>query len=223
MNEFIDSNTLKVLYKSRETMLKILEDRNYSITRKDHISFKEFENLHGKVIIDDVKENMTMSFEKKENMSFEKVKIEKQNSKKIMIFWPTPPKLGTNIRDICKEMEENNATNSIIIIDNSVTPFTKAIIKNLRIKKIYIDVYTMKESQFDITRHIDVPKHEICSKKEKKNLLKTYSISSEQIPHIRTADPMVRHLGALKGDLIRITRDSDTQIGYECITYRLVS
>ena len=140
----------------------------------------------------------------------------------IKIYWPVASKLGTNIREICKDMEEHDITRAIIIIDVSVTPATKGILRNLRKEGIYIDVYNINEAQFNMMKHVLVPKHEICSDDQKKKVLTTYSLTKDMVPRILISDPAVRDLGALHDDLIKITRRSHTLKGCESISYCIV-
>ena len=65
-----------------------------------------------------------------------------------------------------------------------------------------------------------VPKHEILSEEEKKKLLERHGIKEKELPKILESDPAVRALGAKKGDVIRITRKSQTAGEY--YYYRLV-
>jgi DNA-directed RNA polymerase subunit H len=65
-----------------------------------------------------------------------------------------------------------------------------------------------------------VPKHEILSAKEQDEVLKTFGAKPEHLPKIHTSDPAAEAIGAKAGDLIRITRNSQT--AGEAIYYRLV-
>jgi DNA-directed RNA polymerase subunit H (RpoH/RPB5) len=103
-----------------------------------------------------------------------------------------------------------------------VTPNTKAIIRNLRSKKIYIDCYTLIETLFNVLEHRLVPTHTVCTPSEKKKIFDKYAIGPDQLPHIKLIDPTIRHLGAMRGNLIKIVRESETQPGYFVISYRLV-
>jgi DNA-directed RNA polymerase subunit H len=58
--------------------------------------------------------------------------------------------------------------------------------------------------------HILVPKHELLSEKEKKELLKILGIKPEQLPKIRVDDPIAKEIGAKVGDIVRIIRESPT-------------
>jgi DNA-directed RNA polymerase subunit H (RpoH/RPB5) len=62
--------------------------------------------------------------------------------------------------------------------------------------------------QLDITKHESVPKHEILQDKE--SVLKQYGITLRQLPRILETDPMVKVLNAKPGDVIKITRNSQT-------------
>jgi len=68
--------------------------------------------------------------------------------------------------------------------------------------------------------HILVPKHEILSEEEARELLETLGVKEEELPKIRVDDPIVKELGAKRGDIIRIIRE-DELVGVS-IAYRLV-
>ncbi len=61
-----------------------------------------------------------------------------------------------------------------------------------------------------VTDHALVPKHEIMGEEEKKLVLTQFNATEEQFPFLFSTDPVVREVGAKPGDMIRITRVSDT-------------
>jgi DNA-directed RNA polymerase subunit H len=67
-----------------------------------------------------------------------------------------------------------------------------------------------KEKRYYILEHKLVPNHEIISEKEKKELLQKYDINAEQLPKIICTDPAAQSIGALPGQIIKITRESRT-------------
>jgi DNA-directed RNA polymerase subunit H len=72
-----------------------------------------------------------------------------------------------------------------------------------------------------VSNHVLVPKHELCTEEEKKQILAKYKAQPFQMPRITAQDPAIRHLGVKVGDLIKITRRSET--AGEAIFYRIVS
>jgi DNA-directed RNA polymerase subunit H len=71
-----------------------------------------------------------------------------------------------------------------------------------------------------VTDHVLVPKHEIMSQEEKKQVVAQYNATEEQFPFLFSTDPVVREIGAKPGDMVRIIRVSDT--AGETTYYRFV-
>ncbi len=69
-------------------------------------------------------------------------------------------------------------------------------------------------------KHELVPKHEVMSKKEVKAVLEKYNVTKGQLPKIMSNDPVVKRIEAEPGDVIRITRASQT--AGKSIFYRVV-
>jgi len=72
----------------------------------------------------------------------------------------------------------------------------------------------------DILKHELVPKHEILKEQEVKELLERYKIQPYHLPWIKTSDPAIQRIGAKAGDVIKITRKSQT--AGKAIVYRYV-
>ena len=64
--------------------------------------------------------------------------------------------------------------------------------------------------KIDIQDHMLVPKHEIMTEEE----------ISEDLPKIKSNDPVVKAIGAEPGNVLRITRESQTAGVF--VTYRIV-
>ena len=71
-----------------------------------------------------------------------------------------------------------------------------------------LQVFTLKELQYNPSKHILVPKHELMAdENEIKELLVKYQVKSKNhLPHILKTDIMAKWLGLRIGDVIRITR-----------------
>jgi len=72
----------------------------------------------------------------------------------------------------------------------------------------------------DILKHKLVPDHTILSKTEMNKVLKQLNIHQEQLPKIKSDDPVVKDIDAKPGDILKITRKSHTAGKF--VTYRLV-
>jgi DNA-directed RNA polymerase subunit H (RpoH/RPB5) len=202
---------LKKLWNSRKIMLEVLMYRNYPVKDSDFIDYETFLKKIG-----GVKNDMD------EVLGFMTLLYKRSPSDKIIVLWPSESSTGT-IKKIHSEMEKENIKRAIIVINGTLSSSAKAEISKFSTEKTYINVYTLVESQFNVMNHYLVPKHTICTEMEKRRLLKSYSVKEEAIPSILLTDPVIRHIGAIKGQLVKITRESETQIGWEGSTYRIVT
>lgn len=82
-------------------------------------------------------------------------------------------------------------------------------------------VFLTEKTKNDIFKNELVPKHEILSEELKAELLKTLNIASTQLPKILANDPAAKSIGAKRGDVIKISRKSQTAGEYNY--YRLVA
>ncbi|MDH5460021.1 MAG: DNA-directed RNA polymerase subunit H [Candidatus Bathyarchaeota archaeon] len=74
---------------------------------------------------------------------------------------------------------------------------------------------------FNIFKHELVPKHEILSPEEAKELLEKYRVKPYQLPQIRASDTAAIAIGAKPGDILKVTRKSLTAGKY--VSYRYVA
>ena len=74
---------------------------------------------------------------------------------------------------------------------------------------------------FKAQEHEMVPKHEVLTPKEKKEVLDTLGIDKEKLPLVRETDPVAKEIAAKPGDVLRIVRKSQT--AGQTVYYRLVS
>ena len=77
-----------------------------------------------------------------------------------------------------------------------------------------------KQKNYYILEHKLVPNHEILSDKDKKELLEKYDIDPERLPKILDTDPAVISIGAVPGQIVKISRKSRT--AKDATAYRFV-
>jgi DNA-directed RNA polymerase subunit H len=72
----------------------------------------------------------------------------------------------------------------------------------------------------DILKHELVPDHVVLKKNQITKMLKEMDVHVEQLPKIKLDDPVAKAIGAKEGDIIKITRKSQTAGRF--VSYRLV-
>ena len=118
-----------------------------------------------------------------------------------------------------------NDLKKYFVDDEHVILVFKEKINNLNIKNlkeqtnVTIEIFMMKELQYNISHHVLVPKHEIVhDTNEIETLLNIYQLKRNQLPIILKTDPMARYLDVKAGDVVKITRKSPS--AGEAILYR---
>ncbi len=105
---------------------------------------------------------------------------------------------------ISRSPPSENTLKSIKLLSNPKTP---GDVPNKKIQFFHI-----RQLQFDITTHRMVMPHRILDEEEKAPVFEKYKISSPetQLPWIDSQDAMAKWVGAVPGDVLEVTRHSDT-------------
>ena len=74
--------------------------------------------------------------------------------------------------------------------------------------------------KIDIQEHMLVPTHEIMTEDEIADEFSDVEYDFKDLPRIRSKDPVVKAIDAKPGDVLRITRESQTAGVF--VTYRIV-
>ena len=74
--------------------------------------------------------------------------------------------------------------------------------------------------RIDIQEHMLVPTHEIMTEDEIADEFSDVEYDFKDLPRIKSEDPVVKAIGAKPGDVLRITRESQTAGVF--VTYRIV-
>ncbi len=78
-----------------------------------------------------------------------------------------------------------------------------------------------KTKKIDVLAHHLVPPHTLLTRDETRQLLRDYSINLVDLPRIFEDDPACMAVGGKEGDVIKITRKSNTMVD-KIETYRFV-
>ena len=97
----------------------------------------------------------------------------------------------------------------ILVAMTSPSENVLRFIKTLSSKKV--QVFHIKQLQFDLTTHRYAMPHRILKDDERTAILEGYNVTKpeEQLPWIDSQDAMVKWIGAVPGDIIEVLRHSD--------------
>ncbi|CAF1086669.1 unnamed protein product [Rotaria sp. Silwood1] len=210
-----DETLIYNLWRIRRTVLQMCHDRGYLVSQdeldqtldqfKDTFGDKPSENKpvrsHLNVLVahnDDPTNTLVARFSDQEKIGVKEIK------------------------EYCKKMEDEHLTSTILIVQKGLTPMARDVVVNeLENKKVQFQVFLESELLVNITEHNLVPQHIILTQEEKQELLQRYRLKESQLPRIQSGDPVARYFGLSRGQVVRITRTSETAGRY--ITYRLVT
>lgn len=228
----MDYETLFVLYKSRKTLLKILENRGYNVA-----PFEKFGPIEISAMASAGDGALRMDLEKLSGKPVEAIGAEgeqpqQQGITKCRVVYAINRirnRLPSFMRDLIDEDNDdavNPATTEVIVIlvsDQLAEAFHTVALssymnKNLRLRISFFQAAQLVNNPLE---HVLVPKHELLPRAEHDAFLKANKIKSKaNLPIIKFHEDMIaRVLGLLPGDIVKITRSSPSSGEYE--TYRV--
>ena len=214
----MDAEVYDVLFRSRVTLLKILKDKGYDISTYEKFSPWEIEAM-----ISNEKKNALGMKLTKENGDEKCVVIYRLNRlKQSLTKFIESHLVDEESEEYISEAKDGNIEVMVILlesINNEV--FHTVSLATYQKHKIRISFFQAHSLVNNPKEHILVPKHEIVPKDEIPELKKRLNIQGvSNLPFIRFhQDIQARLLGALPGDVIKITRPSPSA-GVE-IVYRV--
>lgn len=207
---------LNKLTQSRKTILEMMKLRNYDIDKYNNYSSTELDI-------------MLKNMDKKINYEHMPLDIEcdnKKEDKKVLIKYILTRVRVANLKTLISELieyEKIKTNDDIIFIVkdkiNNLESFYNLFNGFLKSNNIFVQIFSIDNLIINITKHELVPDMRIVSKDEEKDIKKKYNIeNNSNIPIILTSDPSAMFYGIKSGDLVEITRTSETSGKY--ISYR---
>ena len=121
----------------------------------------------------------------------------------------------SNLTTYNKFAEANNFTIGTIIV--SQIPSSDTIVNLVRDyinnpKNPLLQIFDIRRLQFDVMKHVKVPKHRILKQSEVALLEKKFNVvtAKTQLPWIDSQDAIAKWIGARPADVIEITRFSES-------------
>ncbi|KAH7718079.1 RPB-5 protein [Aphelenchoides avenae] len=200
------------LWRVRKTVMQMCHDRGYLVTQEE---------------LDQTLENFKETFgdkpsERRPARSELTILVAHNDdpTDQMFVFFPEDPKIGIKtIKAVCQQMQEQNITRAIIVVQTGMTPSAKQAIVDMA-PKYTLEQFLESELMVNITEHELVPEHVVMTQDEKQELLSRYKLKDSQLPRIQISDPVARYFGLKRGQVVKIIRPSETAGRY--ITYRHV-
>lgn len=139
---------------------------------------------------------------------------------KIKIIYYTPPKLRMpDIKKVLEDDIQSEKKYDLYILVLNENP-TQNSMKSLYEISVNLEIHLVKRLQFNITKHALVPKHEVIrDKKIIDDIVDMYKLKNKyQLPLILKNDPIAKYYGMKPGEVVKITRVSESAGSY--VAYR---
>ena len=197
----MSNSTIISIYNSRKNLLEILEERGFSIANYSNFSITDVGILTENNQLDMLLENASTK---------QKIYVK---------YYVTKLIKPQNIYDIVEDLFHlesilEKKDDLMIIIKDEPNDTLLENIKDIWVTdKIYISLVNIKRLQFNILKHILVPKHTILNENETELFMKKYNIlDNTQIPDISYFSPVAIVIGLRQNNIVKIERSSRTSI-----------
>ncbi len=213
----MDANFVYIdyLYRSRMTLLDILEERGYDVAK-----YRKFSPAEAAAAVRASMSGLNFKASKKDD----ETKI-----CDVRYAFISRQKMDSFFDDIDDDDAEN--VEVIVMLDHLVSDahHVAALKQYMKPKesggkerrKLRVSFFSVQTLVINPMKHVLVPKHEIVKPEFHKELLESlYITSKSKMPEIKFhVDPIARCIGAVPGDIVKITRPS--QSAGESIIYRV--
>ena len=199
-----DLEQIDNIYRSRITILDLLEARGYDVT-----PYRKFSPAEIQIAATAGLAALNIAIKKKDDPSHTC----------LIMYIATNATSFTGLLDK-KVAEGHKEIVAMTFVDN-LEKFHLLSAKYYINNNIPVFCFNIPKIVNNPMNHVMVPKHEILEKEKHAELLSKINMTSKKmLPFITSADPIIRCIGALPGDIIHIERPSPSAGVYD--VYRLV-
>ena len=203
------SGLITMIHKSRQTILELLKAQQYDTSEYENFGVNE---VHAMYTNKDIPKQLDMILSTKQVLSKKKTVYVKYHLGKTLRV--------ENIQDYVDDLFNidqilNKKTDTLIIILKQDMNQTLMNILNEFWDRhgIFIILFSLERLQFNILEHQYVPKHDILTEDERKEIFKRYNILDvKNLPDISRFDPVAQAIGMRPGEICRIERPSKTSV-----------
>ncbi|KAJ3716055.1 DNA-directed RNA polymerase RPB5 subunit [Lentinula raphanica] len=204
-----DADESAKLWKVNRTMHEMVKDRGFSVSDEeinmDLATFRQsFANQSG--------------FVDRNSLNFFSNSMTNP-AEQLFVFFSDEKSVGVKtMRKMLLILEEKGIQQGIIVFPGNMTPSARKVIVAMA-SQFRLEEFSESDLLVNITHHSLVPHHQVLTPSEKKDLLEKYRLKETQLPRIQLADPVARYYGLRRGQVVKITRPSETSGRYA--SYRI--
>lgn len=213
------SSLTSAIYKSRLTLLELMNQQNYNTYTYEGFSINEVNTMKTNNQLDMLLEKKVLQEDKIQTVEDNTILIQteqKEQPKKVYIKYYLNKSLRpNNLQDIIDDLFNieqilNKKDTLLIVIKDEVNETMQNTIKHIWEKdKVFVIIISLKRLQFNILNHILVPPHRVLSQDELIQVKKRYNIiNDKQFPEISRFDPVAQVIGIRPGEVCEIIRPS---------------
>lgn len=201
------SNHIQSVYNSRKNILEHMRYQSFNVEDYNNFSINEVYTMFQNKQLD-------MLLERSENPSLQLPK-KKTYIKYHLAKTLRPQNIYDYIEDLFNIEQILSKDDDLIIVVRDEP--NETIIKTLQqlwfSEKQFVIIWNIKYLQFNVLKHILVPKHEVLNPEQDVDFRKRYNINNDkEIPDISRFSSVAMAIGIRPGQVCKITRPSKTAI-----------
>ena len=210
------STHIQTIYKSRKTLLEHFMYQSYNVDDYNNFSINEIYTMYQNKQLD-------MLLERPFNNEL-KIQNKKTYVKYHLAKTLRPQNIYDYIDDLfnLEKMLTKNDDLIIIIKDEPNETILKTLQQIWEEDKLFVVVWNIKYLQFNVLKHVLVPRHIVLNKVQDDEFRKKYNVQNDsELPNISRFSAVAMAIGIRPGEVCKIIRPSKTAINSDF--YRICS
>lgn len=204
-----DADETAKLWKVNRTIHELVRDRGFLVSDEEiHMDLQRFRDLFA---------NNSGTVDRNQLGFYTTLRTNPADQ--IFVYFTEEKSVGVKtMRKLLGILEGKSIQRGIIVFPGNMTPSARKVIVAMS-AQYRLEEFSEADLLVNIVHHTLVPRHEVLTSDEKKTLLEKYRLKETQLPRIQLADPVARYYGLRRGQVVKITRPSETSGRYA--SYRI--
>ena len=197
------SGTISTVFKSRQNLLKLLNQQDFDIKDYEEFSVNEVHVMYNNKQLDMMMTSKTDGENKKVYVKYHLAKTLRREN------------INDYIDDLynLEQVLTKNDTLILVIKQEPNESMINILSQIWEQDGIFIIIYNIDRLQFNILEHVLVPPHRILDESEKISIKNKYNIIKDaEFPELSRFDPVAQAIGIRPGQVCEISRPSKTAI-----------